>query len=136
MQPHGYVSKHSMVHHTPMMLCMKIWAIDESGEYFFKTPGFNYSQASGFLSYKSFDENNNWFKVIKGEIGGVKGAAMFDGGETPNVCITDSTEAIPAISVGDTITISGNRTGVGAPNTVYLAGLIFLNRVKLLEVVK
>lgn len=136
MQLHGYISHNgNLVKHTPMTMYMKIWAKDENGnDYFFKTPGFNYNEASGFLSYKSFDENNNWFKVIKGQIDGVKGTPMFDGGETPNICITDNTEAIPTCNIGNTIEIKAKENGIGKPNNIYSKGLIFLNRVKLLKV--
>lgn len=101
----------------------------ETGEsvYFF-TPNVKISKASGFLSYQSLKSTNGWFTETKGSVSGYKGLPMFDGGDTPNVAIVDSTKIEPSIKVGDVIKINGVHCYTSPKN-----GAIKLNRVKLVS---
>lgn len=133
---YGYVCKANVwISNTPMQMFMKVWATDESGNnYFFKTSGFKYNKQDGLICGKSFKNNNNWYKVEKKAPVGHKGAAIFDGGSTPNICIETKETATPVITVGDSIEIKGSQSGMGKPNKIYPNGLIFLNRVKLIRI--
>lgn len=93
--------------------------------YFF-TPSVSISKSIGFVNWQSLRSTNGWFKEIKGEINGYKGHSMFDGGDTPNIAIVDSTEIKPSVSVGDVIKVKGIQCYISPRN-----GSIKLNRVKL-----
>lgn len=93
--------------------------------YFF-TPNIKISVANGFLKYQELKSSNGWFSELKGEITGYKGHSMFDGGDTPNVAIVDSTKIQPSVSVGDVIKVKGVQCYVSPKN-----GAVKLNRVKL-----
>ena len=113
--------------HREYNIHLRISATDDNGNlYWFKTPNIKCDKASGFLSYNSYTipKTNKWFEIVKGEKGGIKGAEMFNGGDTPNVCIYDKTTVKPTVSVGQQITIIANESGKGTNVT-------FLNRVKL-----
>jgi hypothetical protein len=96
--------------------------------YFF-SPAAAILTANGFLNYEKLKSTNGWFTEIPGEITGHKGAAMFDGGDTPNIAIADSTKIVPTIEVGDIIEITGVLTYTSPKN-----GAKKLGRVKLTNI--
>jgi hypothetical protein len=93
--------------------------------YFF-SPSVSISKCIGFVNWESLKSANGWFKEIKGEVKGYKGHSMFDGGDTPNVAIVDSTKIEPSVYVGDVIKVKGVHCYT-SPNN----GVVKLNRVKL-----
>jgi hypothetical protein len=130
----GYeVSKYqssSLVNHSTLLKKLLINGTDtETGEsvYFF-TPNVNISKCIGFLNYETLRSSNGWFTEIKGSVDGYKGLSMFDGGDTPNVAIVDSTKIVPTVNTGDVIKISGNHCYTSPKN-----GAVKLNRVKLVS---
>ena len=97
--------------------------------YFF-SPVAKILTANGFLNYQKLQSTNGWFTEIAGEITGHNGAPMFDGGDSPNIAIVDSTKIVPTISVGDEIDIAGVLKYISPKNGAKKLGNVKLTMVK------
>lgn len=76
----------------------------------FFSPSVLITERKGYLNFKSMNKNS-WFELNEGELKGAKGHAMFDGGPTPNVAISQSSTITAKIKVGDSLNISYKPKG-------------------------
>lgn len=96
------------LHYEPIALFVK--GIDEEGkELKFYTPTIILTVTKGFLNYTTM-KKNSWFDQVEKEMISVKGAPMFDGGNSMNVAIQNKSEIKPKINVGDKIKITYSMT--------------------------
>ncbi len=98
-------SSSRLVSHSYEAIALFVSCMMNGVETSFYSPSVVIMNSTGFLNYKSMDENS-WFELIEKNMTSHKGAEMFDGGTLPNVAVKFHSEIRPRISAGDNICIS------------------------------
>ena len=98
-------SSSRLVSHSYEAIALFVKCVMNGVETSFYSPSIIVRNSTGYLNYKSMDENN-WFELIEKNMSSHKGAEMFDGGTLPNVAVEFHSEIKPKIKEGDNICIS------------------------------
>lgn len=101
----GRYASNRLVSHNYEAIALFVKCVMNGVETSFYSPSIIVRNSTGFLNYKSMDENN-WFELIEKNMTSHKGAEMFDGGTLPNVAVEFHSEIKPKINAGDEICIS------------------------------
>ena len=101
----GRYASNRLVSHNYEAIALFVKCVMNGVETSFYSPSIIVRNSTGFLNYKSMDENN-WFELIENNMTSHKGAEMFDGGTLPNVAVEFHSEIKPKINAGDEICIS------------------------------
>lgn len=98
--------KYVRVHHTTNGYCLYVEGVTEDGKkiHFF-TPQAEITNCDGMMHWSKLTKNTgNFFKEIKGELIGHN--SPFKGDTIMPICIEDTTEILPSITIGDSVAIS------------------------------
>lgn len=91
----------------------------------FFSPTVEIRKTEGLVNYICCDKNS-WFEIVDGEFETARGAKMFDGGNTPNIAISQKQKINILVKAGDEIKISYSNKGE-------FRGVKTINRVKILK---